>query len=105
MFVVQFFLTASSTAHSLNVAHLVVRPFYRSLPSMDSTLHCVHNLLLVFLLRRRSRLLLVRDAESLEKVTLVLLDELCALFAESMSECFGIFVTASVREDGRKACS
>ena len=105
MFVVQIFLTASTTAHSLNVASLVVHPFYRSLPSMISTLHRLQNLLMVFLLRKRSRLLLVRNAEILEKVTLVCLDELCAFFAESMSECFGIFVTASVREDGRKACS
>ena len=96
----------SSTAHSLNVAHLAVHPHYCVLLSLDCTLHCMYDLLLLIsVVGRWSRLLfLVRDAESLEKVTLVIVDELGAFLAESARKCFSIFVAAGVRENGRKAC-
>ena len=103
-FVTQNYVNFSSTAaHSLN-AHLAVHPHCCILLSLDSTLlHCLCDfLLLMFVVWSRSWLLFVRDAESLEKVTLVIVNELGAFLAESAWKCFCIFVATSVRENGRK---
>ena len=97
-------LSFSSTAHSLNVAHLALHPYHGTLLSLDCTLHRLHDLMRFFV-ALSSWFLFVRNAEGLEQVTLVFLNEFSAFFAESTSKCFSIFIAASVGENGREACS
>ena len=106
-FVAQHYVTLSSPTYSLNVAHLAVHPHYCNLLSLDRTLHCLHDFLLLRFVVCNWLLFLfyVRDAESLEKVTLVIVNELGAFLAESTRERFSIFIAESVRENGRKARS